>query len=406
MITLLAACAVQSIIAQMPRGLDAGVYEIAGSYDLSIVQLDKHIGIEQRNRILAGGPEIRNGVWIDRLKVLDTTDPHNTGFVKIFLAAKYFDASNVASPIEAGRRYLMFSVRRSDPNWVSFFAVDQVAGSGSLHHPSREYELHDQGYQIERKSNEEIDAMALLPTKATKLAPDDDPGRRVAKSLVECFVGADAYTAAMVCNALFGPRWPGYWTMTEPVPTISDSPMSLALRQVADASPPPIRYRIYHLLNDWQIPGTERPEMQALLACATSSDHFDQPDDRLDLPQYVYIDGYPEVDRQADHGLVDPEQWYQAITHATNVRVRNLLLTTTVPGVLSTERETVVAGFLNQPNPMIQRFIVYHLAANLKDETHIPHSQEVRHGKEVVTEWPDLDEMVTYWRNYYHIPPP
>lgn len=407
MLSIVLALTLSPYMAILPSISGSGIYDTAASYDLSIVQLDQNLGLDLRNVILAPGQEIQVYEWVDRLRVLDTTDSHGTSYVRIVMSTEA-DVKfppipgSVVSPIEAGRRYLLFSKRTDDPDWIHNFGFDSV-----YERPKVVYHFVEGSRKLQRKSDEEIQCLELLPTQATRVSGGSDPTRRLAASLADCFIGADAFAASRVCPFLYTSRWPEYnWGLgAKPIP-LPEPPMSLRLRQIAADSPPPIRYRIYRLLNDWQIAGTERPLMQAILACATSPDQFDQEGDQLGMPQYIRASRNTDVDAAADHGLVDPEQWYQAVTHATNVRIRNLLLCANVVATLSPERETVIAGFLNQPNAMIQRFVVYHLAANLKDTVHLPHSQEVRHGNEVVTEWPDLDEMVAYWRNYYHIPPP
>ena len=237
--------------------------------------------------------------------------------------------------------------------------------------------------------------MAYFETTATKLPQDTDPEWQFLEALAEAIPGSSNANIDRIQTYIKMIRPPGVTELQ--LGTGHDFDRFSSLFSAAVANEPPYhRALIYYALNKLKYYRFSDAYMREVRDSAADPSAFPKGVPPLSYWEDNSIDG--RIPKDFKHE-VDEKKWGDAIVQAQNSRVYKFLLEY-IPFKPDSTLDKHLATLLDDPNPRVRWRLIYNLASWRGDPAHAPKSSypATIHTGETVMQYPQLDELVAYWK--------
>jgi hypothetical protein len=253
--------------------------------------------------------------------------------------------------------------------------------------------------------------LAHFATRQTRLSPGEDRLQIVQNSIADAFRGATDEDARRLRDFLHYLRGLAFPQDETQQPTIrgarplgrNDSPMVRRIREAVASERPYVRVQAMVALNGWNVWHSADDLLDAIADCAGDPALFGQGDPvpRIGFVESAAVGCSPPGYRPRQR---DPEAWIARLETARNVRVKRYLLRRQFPPPDDGLKRRF-ARMLNDPDRESSAFVAIQLAVWENDRVRWPQVEDTAGPDgERVYSFPNLEEVLPYWRRRYGVP--
>ncbi len=332
---------------------------------------------------------------VETLRVVDRNTMNGNGRLDRDLVVRIVDAdwaargteASIALPrvpadiplnVVAGRRYLLVAAKAQD---------------GKLRIAVGDWDRASVTYEYPARTSEERVGLAMFETLADRLPREGGPDVRMGLALADCFVPATGDRLNELCHFWLSSRTPGTkraFHETDKFYT-ENSVVTEKLLQIAPTKRLTERALMYQMLIQLRILGTEGLLIQTLYACLQDPNVFQRG---FYIPTMSLGPNPPTFETN----MPDSNQCVDQLLAARNIVLRNVLIKESVPPP-SIEQQRKFARFLDDDDPEVRANAVNDMALwHLKKDKMV---KGVRNKQTNVVTYPDLDEKVAWWKQYW-----
>lgn len=256
--------------------------------------------------------------------------------------------------------------------------------------------------------------LGRVATRQTRLSPGDGRLEVVQNSIADAFRGAsdeEARDLRAFMDNLRGLAFPGqpeFNSRPEDAfsPGREESPLVRRIRAAIASERPYVRVQALAALNSWLVRYTQDDLLDAILDCGSDPTLFKDGDW---IPDIVHRNrepgwGVPPDERRRPYNLQDG---IARLESARNVAVKRYILREGFPAP-GDDLKRRFARMLNDPDRHCRAFVARQLAGWERDYEKGP---QIEYGRNLDTgeatyAFPNLEEVLPYWRQRYGVPEP
>lgn len=368
---------------------------------LAALALQAHDGFRENFPLQNGGICYLNMEFYDSpaivqsVRVVDRTTVNGNGRLDRDVVFRIIDAQwaargteqTVALPqvpreyvlvIPPGRRYLLIAAK---------------AQKGQLRIPLGTWRSAEIYKEYPSRTEGERVGLALFETPADRLPREGPADARLAMALADCFASEYRDRLTELRQFWEASRLPRITKVISPPEKFhaEDAAIIDRLLQIAATKPKTDRALMYYTMIHLGILGTEGLLIQTLYACLQDPNVFQ---DGFSIPTISLGPNPPKY----ENNMPDPNRCVDELLAARNIVIRNVLIKDSLP-TPSVDQQRKFARFLDDEDAEVRRNTVHNLAMwSGKLDKVVTY---VRDRETHAITYPDLNEKVAWWKQYW-----